>query len=137
MLFGEKLRVEEDQRVDDLLGVEQDVEAGGHVVLVPGLHHLPRPQGGGSEVAGGDGGLDLEHQVQQDVEGAGGEEADGQQSLVRPPHWVLHQGGDGGSLLPNTFLHHAHHVRGLGVPEDVRPRPRHLGTLVRSGEDRT
>ena len=36
-LLGDELRVEEDERVDDLLGVEDDVEAGGEVGLVPGL----------------------------------------------------------------------------------------------------
>ena len=52
MLFGDELGVEEDQRVDDLLSVEEDVEAGGQVGLVPGLHHLLHIQVvGGGEVA--------------------------------------------------------------------------------------
>lgn len=40
MLLGQELAVEEDQGVDDLLGVEDDVEAGGQVGLVPRLRDL-------------------------------------------------------------------------------------------------
>ena len=52
MLFCQELRVEEDQGVDDLLGVEDDVEGGGEVGLVPGLGQLLHLQhvGGGGEV---------------------------------------------------------------------------------------
>ena len=53
MLFGEELTVEEDEGVDDLLGVEDDVEAGGEGGFVPGLRqllHLVDVLGG--EVAG-------------------------------------------------------------------------------------
>ena len=60
MLFGDKLRVEEDERVDDLLSVEEDVKAGGQVGLMSGLHHLLHLEVvGGGEVAGGDCGLYL------------------------------------------------------------------------------
>ena len=40
LLLGQELAVEEDQGVDDLLGVEDDVEGCGEIGLMPGLCQL-------------------------------------------------------------------------------------------------